>query len=95
MNPNKIKVIQYKWCEIRNDNRWFILTKFYIDSKWEKKVKDQIYPSTLIKAVERLKTFIENDEKEKIELSEYVDKLKDEHDRFLNNIRETLWIETK
>jgi len=44
----------------------------------------------LIKAVERLKTFIENDEKEKIELSEYVDKLKDEHDRFLNNIRETL-----
>lgn len=83
--------IRYKNFEIEQDRSCWVLTEYGIIKKgkneWEEGQIDQIYPSTLERALESMKDRIVRKKQSTVELMGFIDELKQINKEFLEDIK--------
>lgn len=84
-----MKII-YKNFTIEEDVSCFILSEMWIKEKWEniwdEYIKEQVYPSTFEKAIEWIIKRLKANNKEIVELRNYVKEYKKHNDQLLKEI---------
>ena len=83
-------IIKYKNFTIEQDRNWFVLTEYGImkkgDNIGEDFIKDQTYPSTLEKCLEKIAHKLKKSSPEVLELNEAIECIKGINKEFISDI---------